>query len=159
MNSVQRSIRKQALVPAPRDQIWQAWSTAQGATTFFAPRASVDLAIGGRYEMLFDLDAPPGSQGSEGCKILSYLPQEMLSFSWNAPPKFPTLRLQRTWLVLQFEPREGDGTEVRVTHLGWQEGDEWDQVYDYFTQAWDIVLKRLVHRFTVGPVDWQDPPR
>ena len=32
-----------------------------------------------------------------------------------------------------------------------------EQVYAYFTRAWQIVLGRLERRFAVGPIDWDDP--
>jgi hypothetical protein len=50
-------------------------------------------------------------------------------------------------------------TKVRLTHLGWGEGGEWDQAFAYFTQAWQVVLGRLAHRFSVGPIDWNNPYR
>src|SRR4030042_32410 len=82
-----------------------AWTTSKGAEAFFAPRANIKLGIGGSYELFFDLDAPEGSRGSEGMKILSFLPMEMLSFDWNAPPQYPTVRRgQHTWVVVQFHP-------------------------------------------------------
>ena len=159
MSSVERSIRKETLVPAALGEVWQAWTTPEGVTTFFAPKANVALAIGGAYEMLFNPDAPPGSQGGEGCRVLSYLPREMLSFSWNAPPQFPSVRQEQTWVVVEFRPLGADRSWVGLAHLGWQEGDEWQQVFNYFTQAWDLVLDRLVYRFSAGPVDWENPPR
>jgi uncharacterized protein YndB with AHSA1/START domain len=156
---MERAIRKQIVVAAPVTQVWNAWTTREGATSFFAPRANLELAIGGPYEMLFDLEAPPGSQGSEGCKILSYLPPEMLSFDWNAPPQQPNVRRERTWVVVQLEPQGAGATRVKVTHLGWGEGEEWEQVFDYFVRAWRVVLGRLERRFAFGPVDWRDPYR
>jgi uncharacterized protein YndB with AHSA1/START domain len=156
---VERAIRKEVTVAAPAAEVWAAWSTEEGVRTFFAPRAAVQLAIGGRYEMLFDLDATPGSQGGEGLTILSYSPGEMLSFEWNAPPQFGAVRNQKTWVVVQIEAKAGGNTQVALTHLGWQEGEEWEQVYDYFLRAWDVVLGRLQHRFSVGPVDWSNPYR
>ena len=48
-------------------------------------------------------------------------------------------------------------TLVRFTHLGWQEGGEWDQVYEYFESAWGTVLTRLRERFARRPIDWTDP--
>lgn len=156
---MERKIQKETVVPAPASDVWQAWTTQEGVTTFFAPKANVELAIGGRYEMLFNPEAPPGSQGGEGLRVLSYLPEEMLSFTWNAPPHLPNVRRERTWVVVQFEPRAENKTWVGLTHLGWGEGSEWDQAYAYFTQAWDVVLARLVHRFEVGPIDWDDPFR
>jgi uncharacterized protein YndB with AHSA1/START domain len=153
----QKKIQKKVTVSTSVADVWQAWTTPEGALTFFAPKANVELKIGGRYEMLFNPDEPPGSQGGEGLKILSYLPQEMLSFTWNAPPKYPTVRNQHTWVVVQFEPVDADNTRVKLTHLGWQNGGEWDQVFDYFVQAWDVVLGRLQYLFENGPVDWDAP--
>ncbi len=109
--------------------------------------------------MLFDLEAPVGSQGGEGLKILSYLPEEMLSFEWNAPSHLPNVRQEKNWVVVQFEAESVERTRVKLTHLGWGEGEEWDQAFAYFTQTWQVVLGRLAHRFSAGPIDWDNPYR
>jgi uncharacterized protein YndB with AHSA1/START domain len=151
-----KAIYKEAIIPAPRDEIWKAWTTSEGACTFFAPQAHIDLTIGGPYELYFVPTAPEGARGSEGCKVLSYLPLEMLSFDWNAPPHFPDLRNgPHTWIVLRFDEVPGKGTKIRVAHLGWREGEDWDKVYHYFDRAWDVVLQRLARRFSEGPIDWK----
>lgn len=72
---MQRKIQYHTEVPAPINKVWDMWTTEAGATSFFTPKATVELAIGGRYEMLFDLDMPPGSQGGEGLKILISCPK------------------------------------------------------------------------------------
>jgi len=149
-------------VNAPVEKVWNAWTTSDGATKFLAPEARIELRIGGAYELYFDLEALKGLQGSEGCRVLSFLPIEMLSFEWNAPPEFPNVRKEQaqkhTWVVVQFYPVELNQTEVRLTHLGWKEGEEWEQVFQYFMRAWDIVLGRLEHMFSTGkPIDWSNP--
>ena len=149
-------------VYASVEKVWKAWTTSEGATTFFAPKARIELTPGGSYELYFDLQAPRGSRGGEGCRVLSFLPLEMLSFEWNAPPEFPEVRKQQTqehtWVVLQFYPLAQGQTRVRLTHLGWMEGEEWEKVFQYFLRAWDIVLGRLVHMFSTGePIDWKNP--
>lgn len=155
-----RMIRKEVVVRASVEAVWNAWTTSEGAVTFFAPRANIGLALGGPYELYFDLDAPEGSRGSEGLKILSFLPMEMLSFEWSAPPQYPTLRKgQHTWVVLQLYPIGKNEVRVRLTHLGWREGDEWDKVFRYFKRAWDIVLGRLEYMFSKGPIEWNNPYR
>lgn len=153
---MERVILKKTTVDAGVAEVWDAWTTPGGAKTFFAPEARLTLSIGGPYELLFDQEQEPGKQGSEGCRVLSYLPHQMLSFDWNAPPLFPAIREQRTWVVVQLA-EVGEKTEVRLTHLGWREGEEWDQVYRYFDRAWGVVLGRLAHRFAQGPIDWTDP--
>ena len=153
------ALRKKILVPASRSAVWRAWTVSEEAATFFAPQAKIDLRIGGCYEILFFPDNPPGERGAEGLRILSFLPEEMLSFEWNAPPQFPEIRRQKTWVVVQLSEVTDADTEVRLTHLGWGSGDDWDQVYAYFDQAWDLVLGRLQHRAGHGPIDWENPYR
>jgi len=38
-------------IPAPRKDVWDAWTTEAGAQCFFAPRCRIELRPGGAYEM------------------------------------------------------------------------------------------------------------
>ena len=157
-----RVVRKEVNVNAPVEKVWNAWTTSAGAVKFFAPKARIELRMGGAYELYFDLEARKGLQGSEGCKVLSFLPSEMLSFEWNAPPEFPNVRKEQaqkhTWVVVQFHSLAKKQTRVKLTRLGWREGEEWEKVFQYFLRAWDIVLGRLERVFSTGmPIDWENP--
>jgi uncharacterized protein YndB with AHSA1/START domain len=154
---MERAIRREVIVAAPVAEAWRAWTTAEGAASFFAPEAKIELAVGGAYELYFVPSAPAGSRGSEGVKVLSYLPMRMLSFDWNAPPQFAEERKARTWVVVQFEPLGEDRTRVTLTHLGWRDGGRWPEVYAYFDRAWTTVMARLERRFAAGPIDWSRP--
>jgi hypothetical protein len=85
-----RMIRAEATVKAPVAEVWQAWTTSAGAETFFAPKANIQLALGRPYEIYFD--PKDERKGTKGLKILSYAPEEMISFQWNAPPEMPEVR-------------------------------------------------------------------
>ena len=139
---------KEIIVPASAKKVWEMWTTVEGITSFFAPKANVELKIGGKFEMLFMLDNPVGLQGAENCTILSYLPGQMLSFSWNAPPQFPVVRNQFHWYVLNFITVDEHTTKLELTGLGWQETEEWNQVYDYFDKAWTSVLNNLKNKLS-----------
>lgn len=152
-----RELRKEILVDAPPGEVWERWATEAGAATFFAPQASIDLAVGGAYEMIFMPEAPEGTRGSEGCIILSFLPGRMLSFTWNAPPHLPEVRKERTWVVVLLDPEGPAKTRVTVVHQGWRGGAEWEEAYRYFDRAWTLVLARIRRAFDEGPVDWEDP--
>ena len=155
-----RVIRDEVIVEAGIEAAWDAWTTEEGIKSFFAPDCNIDLRVDGAYEMLFDLEAEPGSRGGEGVRILAIEPKKMLSFTWNAPPHLPNVRKQRTHVVIRFEETAGGRTRVSMIHDGWGEGDEWDKAYEYFTQAWKkLVLPRLKYRFETGPVDWQNLPQ
>ncbi|MFQ5694735.1 MAG: DUF6265 family protein [Terriglobia bacterium] len=150
----QRALHKEATVPASLEEIWQAWTTEEGVTSFFAPQAHVEPVLGGLYELYFDPSQPYGSRGSEGCRIHSFVPLKLLAFQWSAPPHLSQVRPLRTLVFVRFYELGPKETRVTVTHSGWGEGEQWDKAYAYFDSAWDAVLGNLEYRFTVGPVDW-----
>jgi uncharacterized protein YndB with AHSA1/START domain len=147
MIDFEKKLIKEVVVDASVAIVWKKWTTTEGITSFFAPQADIDLAIGGKFELYFMLDNPTGEQGSEDCKILSFLPEKMLSFSWNAPPQFPTVRKQKHWYVLEFIELTKNQTQLKLTGLGWQHSAEWNEVYNYFDRAWEMVLNNLKKSF------------
>lgn len=151
----ERSIVKEALVPAHVSEVWKAWTTAEGIRTFMGQDAKIELRPGGPYEVYFGANGPEGSRGSEGCRVLSYLPERMLSFSWNNPPQFREVRNKKIFVVVELEP-QAEQTRVRVTHGGWPDGGQWEETYEYFQPAWEWVLNNLRQRFESGPIDWQE---
>ncbi len=155
LDPLEKSLKKETTVQAEIGEVWDAWTTVDGVKSFFAPDANIELRLGGPYEMYFNPNAPPGTRGGENLRILSYLPPEMISFEWNAPPDFPRLRKVKTWVVVQLKPEDQGRTHVTLTHCGWRDGLEWDEVYNYFEKAWTLVLGRLQQRFLYGPIDWK----
>lgn len=142
-----RSLVKGTQVAAAPEEVWAAWASEEGIASWWGPAASnIELRIGGPYEILFSLDPPEGKRGSEGCRVLSYVPGESLSFTWNAPPHLP-LRSTNTWVVLTFAPTP-EGTNVRLVHTGFLDGADWDDYMAYFDDAWGYVLGLLRDRYS-----------
>jgi uncharacterized protein YndB with AHSA1/START domain/predicted enzyme related to lactoylglutathione lyase len=152
-NVSKRAIVKEALVAASPEQAWSRWSSSEGIAKWWVKESRIELSPGGFFELYFLDDAPPGSRGSDGCRILSYLPGRMLSFTWNSPPHLPTTRQRHTWVVLEFSP-EGEKTRVRLSQIGWPESGwdaaEWQATYDYFDAAWSRVLEQFARHFSAG---------
>lgn len=138
-----RSVVKETEVAGPRLKVWEAWTSDAGIASWWEPaHSNIDLRIGGPFEILFSLDAPEGERGSEGCRILAYVPGESLSFTWNAPPHLP-LRSDNTWVVLTFLDAGPGRTKVRLVHTGFLDGPDWDDYMAYFERAWGYVLELL----------------
>lgn len=138
-----RPVVHEALVGATPDEVFDTLTTAEGVSSFLGVPASIDLAIGGAYEILFSDELPEGLRGSEGCQILAYVPGEMVAFSWNSPPTLPEIRGKNTWVVISLRP-DGEGTRVRLVHTGMPEGGDSDENRAYFERAWGNVLAALV---------------
>ncbi|MBK8915145.1 MAG: redoxin domain-containing protein [Phycisphaerales bacterium] len=126
-----------------REEVYRLWTTPDGLKAFLGVESKVEMRIGGAYELYFAPDAPAGQRGAEGCRVLSYVPGRMLSFTWNAPPKFPVEREQRTWVVVEFIEMDEQRTRVRLSHMGFGEGGNWEDVRKYFAAAWPNVLGAL----------------
>lgn len=141
-----KKIVKKALVPLPVSQVWDKWTTSDGLLSFFGEKNNIEMLPGGKYEIYFLMDNPYGLRGSEGCEVLSYLPNKMFSFTWNAPPSFPEIRKSdyKTWVVIEFEESGDLQTQLTLTHLGWPENKTWNPVFDYFDHAWGTVLDWLL---------------
>ena len=155
-----RVIRGEVIVEASLDEVWDAWTTPEGITSFFAPACSVELRVDGPYEILFDPGAEPGHRGAEGMRVLAFQPRKMLAFTWNAPPHLPDVREHLTNVVIRLQELGERQTRVTLTHSGWGEGGQWNEAFEYFVRAWkEVVLPRLVHRFSVGAIDWSNPPK
>ena len=122
---------------------WAAWTNAGRLRRWWnVPHARIDLRVNGVFELLFLPEGADGPRGTEGCRVLSYVPDRMLSFTWNNPTHVSGAQNQ-TWVVLTFT-EVASGTEVELVHSGFANGPAGDQVHEYFRQAWRRVLRRMV---------------
>lgn len=143
----ERALIVEITVPATRADVWKAFSTSDGLSTWLAPNSVVDLRPGGDWMVHF----PGGSTG--GGTIVSFVPEREIVISALAPDQFPAVRAQRTTARFTFESR-GTSTVVRLTQTGWKDGDEWDRAYEYLTAGNAQLLATLHRRFVRGPIDW-----
>jgi uncharacterized protein YndB with AHSA1/START domain len=143
-----RILVKEVVVHAPMAEVWNAWTTSDGLK-FVSQLSNVELRIGGPYEWFLDGPADSnGRRGGEGSKMLAYLPNEMIAFSWTFPPDVAELRDagETTQVVVLFDEEPDGGVRVRLNAHGWQEGEEWQRGWDYFDAAWSYVLDALKKR-------------
>jgi uncharacterized protein YndB with AHSA1/START domain len=152
--AAERAIDLSVEVPAPQEEVWRAWTTREGITSFLAPDAVIDARPGGAFHIHFAPQAPAGSRGADDMRYLALQPPRMLSFDWNAPPSLPEARAQRTLVIVRLAPIDAQRTRVTLHHVGWGDGGQWDQAYAYFGRAWTQVLGQLRQRFEQGPVRW-----
>ena len=134
-------------VPAQLSEVWKAFSTSDGLSTWLTPNAVVDLKPGGEWTA----HLPGGSTG--GGTIVSFVPEKELVLAAMAPDQFPHVRSERTRAVFQFEAK-GGSTVVRLTQSGWKSGPEWTRAYEYLVAGNAQLMATLHHRFVSGPIDW-----
>ncbi|MBN2136075.1 MAG: SRPBCC domain-containing protein [Acidobacteria bacterium] len=146
-------------IKAPVSEVWKAWTDSTEMAKFFTSHSKIEMKKGGAYELYMDMSGKEGLRGTEGCKVLSYLPGKMLSFEWSVPPSFGYLREKyagQMWIVLFFDKVNDNTTHFTIYHLGFGTCEKWQEVKKYFMKAWPWVLDRLQKRFAEGPLDWDN---
>lgn len=138
----------EANIPASLSDVWAAFTTSDGLSTWLTPGATVELRKGGDWTARF-----PGG-GTGGGTIQSFKPKKELVMSAMAPPQFPHVREERTTATWQFKAVDSKTTQVTLKQTGWKEGEEWDRAYAYLADGNVQVLETLRTRFEKGPIDW-----
>ncbi len=101
-------------VPASLDDVWAAFTTSPGLSTWLTPKAVVELRKGGEWTAHF----PDGATG--GGTIVDFTPKTKLVMSAKAPPMFPHVAAERTLATWTFEPVAGRLTRVTLRQTGWK---------------------------------------
>lgn len=139
-------LRIEVSIPAPVHEVWAAFTTNEGLSSWLAPDVSVELKPGGDWLVKF-----PGSTG--GGTIESFVAEKEIVIRALAPDRFPAVRAARTRAVFTFKAA-GNSTLVTLTQTGWQSGAEWDAAYEYLAAGNAELMAMLHHRFVAGPTDW-----
>jgi uncharacterized protein YndB with AHSA1/START domain len=135
-------------VPATQAEVWKAFTTSEGLSTWLTPGAVVDLREGGEWTAHY----PGGHTG--GGTIVSFVPMREMTLRAMAPEQFPHVREERTKAKFEFVP-QGNVTLVRLTQTGWKTGEEWDNAYEYLAKGNPELFEQLRRRFVSGPIDWK----
>jgi uncharacterized protein YndB with AHSA1/START domain len=138
-------LRKEILIQAPLHAVWNAWTTEEGLSCV-SQKSNIELKLGGPFELFLQTEPDErGRRGSEGSKILAFLPQELLAFDWTFPPSIPSLRYagKKTQVIIRLEDLGAGETRVRLAQLDWGQGEDWDAGYAYFDEGWEVVLERM----------------
>ena len=135
-------------VPAPIDDVWTAFTTSEGLSTWLTPGAVVDLRKGGEWTAHF----PGGATG--GGTLIDFSPKTKIVMLAKAPPSFPHVAAEGTTATWTFEPEGEKATRVTLRQTGWKQGEEWDKAYEYLATGNAQLLDTLRRRFENGPIDW-----
>jgi uncharacterized protein YndB with AHSA1/START domain len=150
-----KTINESITIKAIPATVYKAWTTRDGIRTFFAPDAVIEPRVGGLFEIHMNPFAEPGMKGADDMRYLALQEDRMVSFTWNAPPRLPEARKQRSYVTVRFAPQGEQETVVTLFHGGFGDGGEWDKTHAYFSRAWPNVLKNLKKSFEEKPIDWE----
>lgn len=139
----------EAVVEAPVEAVWAAWSSGEGLRSWLAPHAEIDLRVGGLMRTHYSADGVLGDPGTIENAVLSYEPGRMLSIKVaRAPAKFPFPNaVQQMWTVIYFDAAEPGKTRIRVVGMGFGPDEESQRMRAFFERGNAATLVQLQRRF------------
>jgi uncharacterized protein YndB with AHSA1/START domain len=129
-----RSFELSTEIQAPPEAVFRALVEADELVRWFPSRAESDPRPGGSFTYDFDFADESQNHTSSG-SYREVEPNEKLSYPWKAP-------LGPTAVEFRLRPSNG-GTELRLQHAGWGEGEEWAKSMENHRQGWSFFLQNL----------------
>jgi uncharacterized protein YndB with AHSA1/START domain len=150
VTSPAKALHFEVIVAGSLDEVWSAFTTADGLSAWLWRDVRVDARPGGEWLAMFP-------QTTGGGTIVSLTPKRQIVISALAPDRFPIVRETRTQATFEFAPVSPSSTKVTLVQTGWKAGEEWDAAYDYLASGNAELLNQLYQRFATGPIDWPKP--
>ena len=131
----------QVTIPLPTHMIFAALTEPAGLTGWLSAEAHVDPRVGGECRLRFEGETPFETHGA----ITHFTPDVDFGFEWLAPPTFAAFMnepspVTRVYFRLADSP---EGIDVTLEHIGWGEGDQWEEARSWHFHLWDDKMQQL----------------
>lgn len=150
----ERVLRVVSIVPAPAQAVWRAFATEAGLKTWIAPVVALDFRVGGSISTHYNRAATIGSAGTIRLGIVNYLEGEMITLKVNLNGSFaakPRAEDQNLQEIIQIIPLTNGATKVVSSMIGWGQGKEWDDAFNFFAKGNEWTYRQLTKSFMENP--------
>ncbi|MEM7311287.1 MAG: SRPBCC domain-containing protein [Planctomycetota bacterium] len=134
----ERIVVEEVLIDAPLSEVWRAYTTEEGYTAWAAPKARIDLRVGGTILTQYAPDAEIGDAGTNTLHILNYVPERLLTLKAEVADNWPEVMKQdgdKLTNVILFEALSPTQTKVESYGVGYGTSPEYEQLLTFFLKA------------------------
>ena len=134
-------------IRAPVRRVRDAYTTSSGYTSWAAPRAEVDLRVGGSIRAHYDPNGRIGDAQTITIRVVNYVPQRMLTLQANISSNWPEILTEQAaqlYNVILFEPVSEDRTRLVSYGLGYRDSEEMRELMNFFMTANTQLYERLI---------------
>jgi uncharacterized protein YndB with AHSA1/START domain len=157
--SGERILVQEVLVEAPVSAVWAAYTTAEGWTAWAAPKAEVDLRVGGTIRTAYG-DVEVGEDGTNTLHILNYVPEVLLTLRADVGENWPDVLKQdadKLSNVILFDAVSEERTRIRSFGIGYGDSPEYESLMQFFISANEGLFAELKDYLENGePRRWGD---
>jgi uncharacterized protein YndB with AHSA1/START domain len=153
----ERILAQEVWVEAPVAQVWAAYTTSEGWMAWAAPKAEVDLRVGGTIRTAY-ADVELGEEGTNTLRILNYVPEEVLTLKADLSEGWPEVMKQdagRLSNVILFDAVSEEWTRIRSFGIGYGDSPEYESLMQFFIQGNETLFTHLKRYLEEGaPTRW-----
>lgn len=151
MSSKAADVVVEKFIAAPPERIWDAWTNPRELEKWFFSRTlSMDAKPNGSYRILWESAKDESHNHERWGNYLEFDPPYKLVFEWSGiGPKLnpaghaldPTDDFT-TVVSITLTPVDG-GTQVKLVHTGWGEGEAWVDSRNGHQEGWTFYLENM----------------
>lgn len=132
-------------IDASVDDVWNAFTTAEGLKSWVAPLADIDLRVGGKWRANYNKDGKLGDETTIENTILCYDPKRMLSIKATKFPKGFEFEeaAKGTWSVFYFAKVSDTKTKITIVGLGYNDSEQSKKMRAFFKPANKYSMDQL----------------
>ena len=143
---------------APIEDVWSAYTTEEGWRAWAAPKAEVDLRVGGTIRTAYQGEI--GGDNTNTLHIINYVPQRILTLRAELSSNWPEIMQKdadKLSNVILFDELSADVTRIQSYGIGYSDAPEYDQMMSFFIKANETLYQNLKAYLETGiRVEWGD---
>ena len=131
-------------ISAPVEEVWKAYTTSDGWTGWAAPKAEIDLRVGGRIRTAYEGEI--GGENTNTLQIVNYVPNRLLTLRADVSENWPDIMKKdadRLSNVVLFESTGPDTTQIQSFGIGYTNAPEYEQLMSFFIRANEGLYENL----------------
>ena len=134
----ERVLVEDIVIEAALADVWAAYTTEEGYTAWAAPKARIDLRVGGTMLTQYGAGAEIGDPGTNTLHIVNYVPERLLTLRAEVADNWPEVMKQdgeRLTNVILFESLSPTRTRVESFGIGYGDSPEYEELLQFFVKA------------------------
>lgn len=140
----------------PVEDVWRAYTTAVGWTAWAAPRAEIDLRVGGTIRTAYQGEI--GGENTNTLHIVNYVPNQLLTLKAELSRNWPEIMQKdadNLSNVILFDEVSDGVTRIRSYGIGYSDAPEYDRLMSFFIKGNESLYRNLAAYLDAGVrVDW-----
>lgn len=145
---------------APIEDVWRAYTTADGWTAWASPKAEIDLRVGGTIRTAYEGEI--GGSNTNTLHIVNYVPEKLLTLRAELSSNWPAIMqedAERLSNVILFDETRDGVTRIKSYGIGYTDAPEYSELMGFFIQANEGLYKNLRAYLETGArVEWSQWP-